>query len=360
LLESRLHRPQPFRDTKVLTGWNGQMIAGYAAAGQVLHEPKYLATATRAADFVLKNLRTNDGRLRRTYATRPGQGGEARLNAYLDDYAYLAHGLLCLHDATADRRWLDEARTLTDTMIQYHSDDKEGGFFYTSNDHEKLFARSKDQYDGVQPCGNSAAARNLVRLWNKTGDPRYRELAEKSFKAFAAPLKINPAALTAMAGALSLYLDDPAKQAKEAKSEKDKPEKGGVKKSDSVVKIKASVDPEKPGDDGKQVVTVTITIDKGWHLYANPVGNEDLESSQTKVSVSGKEKLEDVTVEYPEGKEINDATVGKYKVYEDKVTIKATVKRAKGDTGSLEVTVKFQSCSDSSCLLPATKKLTVP
>jgi len=97
-------------------------------------------------------------------------------------------------------------------MVKYHGDPKGGGFFYTSNDHEKLFARAKDQYDGAQPSGNSMAARNLVRLWQKTGEEQYRGLAVKSFKAFAAPLKESPTGLTAMADALALYLDAQKKQ----------------------------------------------------------------------------------------------------------------------------------------------------
>src|SRR5207302_1217947 len=95
LLAVRSQRPRPFLDTKVLTAWNGQMIAGYAAAGQALGEPRYLETAARAADFLLKNLKTPDGRLRRTY----GANGQARLDGYLDDYAFLVHGLLRLHEA---------------------------------------------------------------------------------------------------------------------------------------------------------------------------------------------------------------------------------------------------------------------
>src|SRR5262249_43485134 len=151
--------------------WNGEMIAGYVAAGQALDEPKYLQTAARAADFMLHNLRTKDGRLMRTYGREPDQKtGAAKLNAYLDDYAYLVHGLLTLHDATKEQKWLDEAKSLTDTMVKNHLDDKNGGFFYTSHDHEKLFARAKDQFDGAQPSGNSVAASNLVRLWIKTGD----------------------------------------------------------------------------------------------------------------------------------------------------------------------------------------------
>jgi len=207
LFDVRAQRPRPFLDTKVLTAWNGQMIAGYAVAGQALGERKYLDTAAKAADFLLKTMRTKDGRLLRTYGAAPGKKAEARIAGYLDDYAFLVHGLLCLHDATRDKKWLDEARALTDTMIKFHHDDKAGGFFYTSSDHEKLFARAKDQYDGAQPSGNSMAARNLVRLWVKTGDAKYKALAEKTFKALALPLKANPSGLTTLASAIGLYLD---------------------------------------------------------------------------------------------------------------------------------------------------------
>jgi uncharacterized protein len=207
LFDARAKRVTPFLDTKVLTAWNGQMIAGYAAAGQALDNKEYLDAARTAADFILKTLRTKDGRLLRTYGAAPGKTAEARLNGYLDDYAFLAHGLLNLHDATKEDKWLNEAKKLTDLMIEFHADKKNGGFFYTSSDHEKLFARAKDQFDGAQPSGNSVAARNLVRLWIKTGEDKYHDAAEKSFKAFVATLKTNPSGMPTMAEALGLYLD---------------------------------------------------------------------------------------------------------------------------------------------------------
>jgi DsbC/DsbD-like thiol-disulfide interchange protein len=130
------------------------------------------------------------------------------------------------------------------------------------------------------------------------------------------------------------------------------------KKSDSVVKATASAD--KPDPDGKQVVTITLTMDKGWHIYANPVGLSDLEEAQTLVTISGKEKPAGVKVEYPEGTLVKDKVVGDYKVYEDKTTIKATVTRAKGDTGPLEASIRLQACSKTGCLLPSTIKVNVP
>ncbi len=362
LFEVRAKRERPFLDTKVLTSWNGQMIAGLALASRAIGKSQpapapnpYVNDAVRAADFVLRNLRTADGRLLRTWSTVPGQPGAAKLNAYLDDYAYLVHGLLCLHDATGHARWLDEAKALTEVMVKHHHDEKAGGFFYTSHDHEKLFARAKDQYDGAQPSGNSMAARNLVRLWRKTGEDRYRALAEKTFKAFAGSLKLSGSGLTTMAEALSMYLD--AQAAAPAGATNEARPQGNPTRSDSVVKVAAKA--EKPDADGKQLVTITLTIDKGWHVYANPVGAEDLAAAQTTVSF-GKVKPEDVRIEYPKGTEVEDKVVGKYRTFQGTVTIKATVQRAKGDAGPLEVAVKFQACTKQQCLLPATVKVTVP
>jgi uncharacterized protein YyaL (SSP411 family) len=207
LLEARAKRPRPFLDTKVLTAWNGQMIAGLARAGEALGDKQAVESAARAAKFVLGAMKTKEGRLLRSYAAVPGEKPKARLNGYLDDYAYLVHGLLTLHDVTGEKAWLDEAKALTETMIKYHGDGERGGFFYTSSDHEKLFTRAKDQYDGSQPASNSVAASNLVRLWRKTGEARYGQLAEKTFLALAGTLKGSPTSLCLLADALSAWLE---------------------------------------------------------------------------------------------------------------------------------------------------------
>jgi thiol:disulfide interchange protein len=129
-------------------------------------------------------------------------------------------------------------------------------------------------------------------------------------------------------------------------------------KSDDMVKVTATS--TKPDADGKQVITLNLDIAKSYHLYANPVGNTDLEDSQVVVTVSGKEKPEAVKIDYPEGKLEKDPSIGDYKVYEDKVAIKANVRRARGDSGPLEVSIKVQACSKKGCLLPATIKVQVP
>lgn len=130
-----------------------------------------------------------------------------------------------------------------------------------------------------------------------------------------------------------------------------------AKKSDGVVKVDATAD--KPDADGKQTITITLDIDKTWHIYANPVENEDLTSVQTVVSVASKGKLDDVKIEYPTGK-LQGEKGEKYKVYEDKIVIKARVKRASGNDSPLEVTIKLQACNDKTCLVPATIKKELP
>ena len=130
-------------------------------------------------------------------------------------------------------------------------------------------------------------------------------------------------------------------------------------KSDDEVKV--AVAASKLDDAGKQVVTLTLTINKGWHIYANPVGNEELAPAATLVKLVSKNKPQEFKVNYPAGKEAGDKTLGKYRVYEQKVEIPINVQRAPGDKGPLEVSVRFMACSDAGvCKLPATVKVTVP
>jgi uncharacterized protein YyaL (SSP411 family) len=206
LLVERGKRDKPFRNEIALTAWSGQMIAGFAEAGRSLKDQEHLDVATKAAGFVLKHQMTREGRLLRTYGAAPGQQPKAAVNGYLDDYAFLVHGLLTLHEATGDARWLEASKKLTDVMIQFHGD-KKGGFYMTASDHEKLFARAKDQYDGAQPSGNSMAARNLTRLWKLTGDEKWRDEAQRTFKVFAAGMKLNGSGLATMVQALDGWLD---------------------------------------------------------------------------------------------------------------------------------------------------------
>jgi len=186
LLEARSERKRPLTDTKILTAWNGLMIRGFADAGRIFGVPRYLEAAEQAADFVLEKMQQPDGRMIRTY-----RDGTAKLNGYLVDYAFLVDGLIALHRATGNPRWLQEARRLTDRQIDLFWDEKDSGFFFTSDDHETLIARAKKQTDSVLPSGNGISALNLIYLAEKFPDQPYDAYAEKMMGSLANGLE-NP------------------------------------------------------------------------------------------------------------------------------------------------------------------------
>src|SRR5262249_47460852 len=143
LYAARGKRPPPLRDEKILTSWNGLAISAHAQAALILGEARYAARAEWAAAFLLQNLRRH-GRLLRSY-----KDGKAQHNAYLDDYAFLIAGFLDLYEATGTPRWLEEAIGLDRVLEKHYEDAANGGFFATSDDHERLLAREKPNYDGA-------------------------------------------------------------------------------------------------------------------------------------------------------------------------------------------------------------------
>ncbi len=151
------------------------MIAAYADGYRVLGVEKYRHAAEKAAGFLLGKLRLPDGRLLRSY-----RRGQAKLPAYLEDYAFLAHGLIRLHAATGDARWLREARALVERMIADFEDREQGGFFFTAVGHESLLARAKDPFDNALPSGNGMAILDLMALYRATGEASYRDHAGKA------------------------------------------------------------------------------------------------------------------------------------------------------------------------------------
>ena len=174
LLRARDDRPQPARDDKVLTSWNGLMIGAFADAGVALQERPFVEVATEAADFVLQNLRTEDGRLLRSW-----KDGRAQHAGTLEDHAHLAHGLLAVYEATFEERFFVAARELADLILEHFSAD-EGGFHDTADDAESLFARPRNLYDNAIPSGGAMATMVLLRLAALTGEGGYRSSAERA------------------------------------------------------------------------------------------------------------------------------------------------------------------------------------
>jgi uncharacterized protein YyaL (SSP411 family) len=203
LFQVRDQRVKPATDEKILTAWNGLMIEAFAEAGAILDEPTFLKRAIDAADFVLENMRA-DGLLLRTF-----KDGKAKLNAYLEDYADFANSLVTLYERTGQRRWLDEALSIVNLMIEEFWDDIEGGFYFTGKSHESLIVRNKDFLDNATPSGNSVAATLLLRLSALTGDETYRRKAVTIFRLLAGQIRRYPSAFGRLLCALDFHLSAP-------------------------------------------------------------------------------------------------------------------------------------------------------
>ncbi len=203
LFAVREQRIKPARDEKVLTAWNGLMLASFAEASVILGRADYADVARRNAEFILDHLR-RDGLLLRTY-----KDGQAKLNAYLEDYAFLIDGLLTLFETAGNMRWFEEAITLTETMISEFWDDQEGGFFYTGKSHEKLIVRSKDFFDNATPSGNSVAADVLLRLSLLTDNSDYQRRATTILRLTAEMMRRYAPGFGRMLSALDFHLSRP-------------------------------------------------------------------------------------------------------------------------------------------------------
>ena len=242
LFATREKRVKPFRDEKVLTAWNGLMLAAFAEAAAVLGSEDYLEIAKKNADFLLGNLFEKTALKEGTTpaaeaaATPPKTGGEperstpsaqsgvhpsfvrrdallrtwkdgrAKLNGYIEDHANFADGLIELYQVSGDLKYLLEAKRLADTMITEFWDEESGGFFFTSNDHEELIVRNKDFYDNATPAGNSVAADVLLKLAKLFGEENYERFAATVLRLVAPQISRHPQGFGRALSAMEFYL----------------------------------------------------------------------------------------------------------------------------------------------------------
>jgi uncharacterized protein len=201
LYEARAKRVWPGLDDKRILSWNALAIAALADGGAVLGRTDYLDAARACAEFARERMRDAGGRLLRTF-----NDGEAKLNAYLEDHAYLVEALLTLYQSTFEVRWFDAARETADAMIARFADPENGGFFTTSIDHEQLITRRKDVDDHPIPSGNSAAALGLLQLAALTGEHTYERHAVSVFRLFARAAGRHPHAVAHLLRAIDFHL----------------------------------------------------------------------------------------------------------------------------------------------------------
>jgi uncharacterized protein YyaL (SSP411 family) len=203
LFHEREKRTKPFRDEKILTSLNGLMIGAFVDGYQITRKNEYLIAAKNAARFITNHL-YKDGRLLRAY-----KDNVAKLNAYLDDYAYFIDALVDLYEATTEETYLHTARHLAQCLIDQFWDDDQGGFFFTSADHETLAARPKSYTDQSVPSGNAVAVSVLLRLFYLIQDQTYFDRAEKTLQVCGNAMEENAFATGNLIAAADFYLRGP-------------------------------------------------------------------------------------------------------------------------------------------------------
>ena len=205
LFRRRSQRPRPPLDDKVITAWNGLMISAFSKGYQVLQESRYLRAAERAASFVVDKLYEKEGKvLHRRY-----RKGEAGIDGFLDDYAFLAQGFLDLYETSLEGRWVTRAIELTEKQNQLFWDETRGGFFNTTGKDASILIRMKEDYDGAEPSPNSIAVLNLLRLSQMADNQKWRKMAAKSIQALETRLVKTPQSMPQMMAAIDYYLAKP-------------------------------------------------------------------------------------------------------------------------------------------------------
>ncbi len=328
LLAARYERERPLLDTKTIVSWNGLMIDALALGYEVLGEEQYLNAASKAAQFILENLRKPNGELWHTYTA-----GSVKYDGYLDDYTFFVRGLLGLYNATGEEQWMHSAKTLTDKMIELFWDDTNGGFYYTKEDAKQLIVRTKKPYDSAVPSGNAVAVNNLLVL-----DANYQDYAEKTLRSFAKSMSQSPSSFMHMLYALNGFLD--------------------IDEGDStqqLITATATATGTQQNKNGQIDVEVKINVLRGWHINANPTGQENL--IPTTITVAKDALITIENAKYPKGKSVNfEFSAEAINVYEGTLKISLKLKQKPNTTVNKNVPIilklEYQACNDTECLLP--------
>jgi uncharacterized protein YyaL (SSP411 family) len=342
LLVARDKRKQPITDDKTLAGWNGLMIAGFADGGRVLKEQQYIDAAIAAGNDVLSNMRAADGGL-----LRVRRGENARVDGFLEDYAFLIKGLLALYDATGDRKWLDEAKVLAQQAHDRFWDESQGGYFDTLPGQSDLFVRARSSYDGAVPSGNSVMVSNLLDLYELTNEGKYLSDASRTLESISPMISQNPVSTIVATKALNRFVQ-------EYPDEIGQPfilSPGNA----NAVRMKVSPETIQLESGGSATVTVTLRIADGHHLNSNQPGSEFAIPLEVKL-VGG----EGVTaqIKYPQGTRFSGPE-GVVNVHSGSISVPVTLTRTGVMRGASKLMVTYQVCNDKMCLMPETKMVPV-
>ena len=338
--DTRIH---PELDDKVICSWNGLTIAALAEAGEIFKREDYLAAANKAADFIMSNMQI-EGRLNRTY-----RAGTAQLNGYLDDYAFLIHGLLNLHSVSGDPLRLKQATILL-ASAQQHYGDEQGGFFFTSDDHEELLARTKDPFDNAVPSGNGYMAKNLVRMYILSSEEKYATWAQKSFQFFEGLIQSAPTAASSFMEAWEKWL---------AVIDQQNTEKEAGNEARVAIKFPVTISAQPTAQDDIMTINLKFEIEEGWHINARDPGLDYL--IPLDIKVKDHKKWSALPIAYSQGHAYEvkgmDSSI---QVYSGQFTTPIILQANKESAEEpLQITVSFQACDHEKCLAPEILSLKV-
>ena len=348
LLAVRDGRERPATDDKILTDWNGTVITGLAVAGKLLNEPGFVAQAARAAELILGTMRPAGGPL--LHAWRQGQG---KIAAYLADYAFLVRGLLALHDATGEARWLTAAAEITSEQL-LRLRDPHGGFFTAGASPDVLF-RSKDVFDGAMPAANAVAVLNLIELGVRTGDLGWRGEARATLSAFTELVQNHPQGVRMLALATRRYHEtgggpeEASAEYDEARAAHEREATAGsvaMLEHEAERLVRPHLDLGEEAD-GWRPFRLTLEIAPGWHLQANPASEPYLLATEVKA-----EKGDLRSIQYAEGEPFSSRySRAPISVYSGRVEITGEV------SAGARLVLAYQACDEARCLPPVTRAL---
>ncbi|MDX1384571.1 MAG: thioredoxin, partial [Thermoanaerobaculia bacterium] len=336
LYAARSRREPPLRDDKVVTAWNGLMVAALAEASTVLGE-RYADAAARAADALWAGSRQPDGRLFRIRLD-----GEASVAGLLEDYAYLAEGLVALYDAAGDERWLERAVELSETMRRDFWDQEHGGFFVTAAaGAETLITRPRSPRDGALPSANSVALRVLLQAWRRDGSPALRTRADALVRSFSGAIASSPPSfpylLLAWAERDELQVGPHAYAARGRVTARVRLEPGGA----------------------GPVWGLDLRIADGWHINSNAPLQDELVATAFESAGDG---WEPVVVAYPPGHlESLGFQNEPLSVYSGQLTLSGGLRRQAADADPVTtLRLRLQACDDRACLRPELLEVRLP
>jgi len=339
LLAVRETRDQPSTDDKVITAWNGMMIAGFADAGRIFNNQEWIDRARLAATFLLQNLQTDSGKLLRTW--RNGKGGA---EAFLIDYSALIHGLLAIYRANESQEVLKQATELYDTakLLFYAPED---GWYDTEEGQSDLFVRTRAQSDGAMPAATSLILLDQIDLAQMTSDPRFLEDAMETLESESQLLTAAPlAAVVATRGLHTLIQMYPEKFAEESSS---------VATSDLPVMLSCEPNKLSIAKGGTASIIVRLTLSEGWHVNSNAPRND----YAIPLSLTSLNENVSLKVTWPKGKRLVSAGE-RVDVFSDRdVLIPVSILANEKATGTIVISITWQVCNEDSCLSPETLQI---